>query len=85
MAGEGQLVLRREDAQAVVGLGRGQQERGLGKVDPAGDALHVLGLEALAAEHHRDRVAVEGPAGEDIDLLQGEARGFAHFRIRSRL
>ena len=82
MPGEGQLVLRREDAQAVIGLGRGQQEGGFREVHPTGDALHVLGLELLGAKDDGDRVAVEGLPGEHIDLLEGQG---GHFRIRSRL
>jgi hypothetical protein len=70
MPGEGQLLARGEDAQAIVGLVALQQEGRLGEVGPAGDALHGRGVQALGADHHRHRVAEERPLGEDVHLLE---------------
>ncbi len=69
MAGERQLEHGREDPQPVVGLGRaGRQHEGrLRQVGPGGVALHLLGREAAAVEHHANRVAQVGDLGEDID------------------
>ena len=72
MAGEGQLGARREDPQAVVRArgGRAQYEGRLREVRPGGDALHRGRVEPVAVEDDRDRVAEEGPGGEDVDLLE---------------
>jgi hypothetical protein len=35
-----------------------------------GEPLHLPGLEALAVEHDRDRVAAVGRGGEDVDLSE---------------
>ena len=86
MARERQLLRRREDAHAVVGirlLGR-HDERRLGQVRPVREALHLLAGETLAVEHDRDRVAEERPAGKDVDLLEA-AHALFYFRMRSRL
>ena len=72
MAGEGKLVGRREDPDAVVRVlrGRRQHEGRLGEVDPVGDPLHPLRLEARRIEHDGDRVARVRAAGEHIDLAE---------------
>jgi hypothetical protein len=40
-----------------------------------GEPLHLLGGEALAVEHDRDRVATVGSGGEDVDLGEGAQHG----------
>src|SRR5690606_29278791 len=72
MARKRQLLGRREDPQPVVGDLAFQEERRLGEIRPAGNALHRLGVEALGADHHGDRVAEERPGSEDVDLLEAE-------------
>src|SRR5262249_31217654 len=84
MAGEGQLVARREDAHPIVGCLARLEKRGLREIGPARDALHLVARQVLAVEHDRDRVAEERPAGKDIDL-QEAAHALSYFRMRSRL
>src|SRR5262245_59940375 len=82
MAGEGELSLRREDAQAIVSplIGRRADEGRLGQIRPAGDRLHVGGRHPIAVEHDRDGVDFEPYGGEHVDLLEGERR---HSRLLS--
>ena len=84
MPGEGQFLLRGEDAQAVVGLKprRAQQEGRLAEVRPVGEALHLLRRKSVGADHDAERVALEGDGGEDVDLAVGEDR---HQAVPSRL
>src|SRR5437763_17211626 len=84
MPGEGQLVARRENAQAIVARFARREERGLREIGPARNALHVGALQSFAVEHDRDRVAEERPAGKDVDLLEA-AHALSYFRMRSRL
>jgi hypothetical protein len=76
MAGEGQLLARSEDAHAVVRarLRRRQQERGLGQVGPARDALHRRTVQRVGADHHGQRVALEQARGEHVQLQESEGR-----------
>jgi hypothetical protein len=69
VAGERQFRARCEDPQPVVGRGlRGRQQEGrLGQVQPPGDGLHRVGVEALGVEYDRDRVAAQRLAGEHVD------------------
>src|SRR6266700_6900035 len=70
MPGERQLGRRGEDAYLVVGawgIGR-QHERRLGEIRPAREALHLRRRQALAIEHHRDRVAQERLGAEHVYL-----------------
>ena len=85
MPGERQLLPRREDAKAIVRLRGFQQERGFGKVRPAGDAAHRLRIEAISPDHHRDQVAEERLVGKDVDLRELHEPPELHFKIRSRL
>ena len=73
MAGEWQFALQREDAHAIIGArqGRRQQEGGLRQVQPARDRLHLFGIEALGIGDHRQRIAGEIVAAEDVDELEG--------------
>ena len=70
MAGEGQLPVRGEDAQAVVGPGivGWEDEGGLGQVRPVRNAGHLRLIEAIGVDDDRDGVALEGHGREDIDL-----------------
>lgn len=70
MAGEGQLLVRGEDAQTIVGggiLGREDEGR-LGQVRPVRDASHLRLIEAIGIEDDGDGVASEGHGREDVDL-----------------
>jgi hypothetical protein len=80
MTGKGNLAARREDAKAVIGFrhARGQKERCLGQVDPQGDGLHLLGIETLRVEHHRDRIAEKWLGGEHVHDLVGSHRAVSH-------
>src|SRR3546814_5782680 len=77
MAGERHLVARAEDAQPVVGGGRGggEDEGGFGQARPARDGLHRVVVEALRVEHDRERVAGAGAVGEDVELGGGAGHG----------
>ena len=71
MAGEVQLFLRREDAHAhaLRSLNRlcpALDERGLGKVELARNGLHLFGCQAARVHHHRQRIAGERLARENI-------------------
>ena len=87
MAGEGELLVGGEDADAVVGLGMGgrQQEGGLGEVGPVGELLHLLRAEAVGINNHRERVAPVGLVREHVHLGErttaaGGGRVLAHRR-----
>jgi hypothetical protein len=73
MARKGQLAARAKNPQLVIGLGvfGRQHEGGLGQVRPIREALHLLGGQAGAIEHHCHRIASKRHFGEDIDLLEG--------------
>jgi hypothetical protein len=73
MAGERQLLARGEDPQPVVRLVGLQEEGGLRKVGPPGDALHLRGVERLGVDDDRHRVAEERLGSEDIDLLEAQS------------
>jgi hypothetical protein len=70
VAGEGQLPVRSEDPQAVVGggIGGGEDEGGLGQVRPVRDPGHLFVVEAIGVEDDGDGIAAEGNGGEDVDL-----------------
>jgi hypothetical protein len=75
VARERELLGRREDAHAVVGArgGRREDERRLRQVRPVRETLHLLGGQAVAVEHDRERVTAERGGGEDVDLDEGAA------------
>src|SRR5437763_1208300 len=75
MAGEGQLLLGREDPRPVrrARLGGRQHEHRLGQVELPGQRLQLSTGEGPGLEHHRERVAGERPVGEDIHDLVREA------------
>jgi hypothetical protein len=70
--GERELAGGREDPHPVVGLGlgRGEDERGLGEVRPVGDAKHLVVGETVAVEHDRQRVPEERHGGEHVHLFE---------------
>ncbi len=69
MAGERQLSLRGEDADAVAGaLVRRQEEDGLGQIQPCGDDLHGGIVQAFAVDDDAQRVAGAGAGSEDVQL-----------------
>jgi membrane peptidoglycan carboxypeptidase len=72
MTCEWQFLPRREYAQPVVRrrLGRGQDERRLGEIEPGCDRLHVGRFETCCVEHDRERVAAAPRTREDIDLVE---------------
>src|SRR3546814_6636262 len=69
MAGERHLVARAEDAQPVVGVGRGggEDEGGFGQARPARDRLHGVVVETLRVVHDGKRIAGAGAVGEDVE------------------
>ena len=80
---ERQLRHGREDPQAIVGLGGAgpEDERRLGEVRPAGEALHLLGREAGAVQDDGDGVAAVGLAGEDVDLPERPPHRLSQTRL----
>ena len=72
MTGERQLAAGSEDPDLVVRLLSGwrQHERGLGQVGPVGEALHLTGGQPVGVEDDGDRIAPEGPGGEDINFAE---------------
>ena len=86
VAGEGQFVLRREDAQrgaVPLRLGRRDEHR-FRQVELAGDALHARVVETLRIEHHGERVSGERLLGEDVQRGEAAAHGLLPGRLRSR-
>ena len=75
-----------EDPQPVVGgrVGRGEQERRLRQVGPAGERRHLLVRDPVGVVHHRDRVAEQRLAGEDVDLAERAHAGIAVSRAAGR-
>jgi len=73
---------QRENPHPVIGLGvRRRQEKGrLGKVQPAGDALHLFSRQAFRISDDRERIAGEGIGAEHVDELEGRV-----MRISSRV
>ena len=74
MTGERQLVQGGEDPHPIIGprVARFEYERGFAEVGPAGERRHALIAELIGAEHHRQRIALERNAAEDIYLLEIE-------------
>jgi hypothetical protein len=72
MPGEGQFERRGKDAHPVVRrwIAGGQQERALGKTEPAGERLHCLARKALPAMDHTQRIAPERRRTEHIDEIE---------------
>ena len=68
VAGEGKLGARGEDAHSrrPVFLGR-EEEDGLGDVQLARDALHLLGGDGLRLGEEPELVALERRLGEDVE------------------
>ena len=75
-----QLSAGREDPYPVIGparspFRRGRQHKGgFAQLRPAGKGLHLRVRQAIAVQHHGQRVAQKGRVGEDVDLL--ECAGF---------
>ena len=61
---------RGEDPQPIVRgrVGGRLHEGGLGQVGPAGDPLHLVGVEIVGLEHDSDRIAEKRRVGEHVDL-----------------
>ena len=76
VAGEWQLHRGREDPHPIVGpsgspLGRRlNDERRLGQHHLAGDGLHLRVGHAVRVGENGERVAVQRPIGEDVDLAE---------------
>ena len=63
--------IRATTSLPVLGITVGRQREGrLRQVGPGRDVLHFLVGQCIRPEHHRHRVALEGHAGEHIDLLE---------------
>jgi hypothetical protein len=63
MAGERKLATRREDPQAIVGVGcRGRKDkRRFRKIGPSRDSLHRVSGQVLRVHDHGHRVAQKRP------------------------
>ncbi|MNG20665.1 hypothetical protein D3C84_1049380 [compost metagenome] len=74
MPGEGQFVQGGKDPHAVVGprIARFQHERGFTEVGPGRERGHTFVTEFVRAEHHRQWIALEGDATENIYLFEIE-------------
>ena len=71
--GERQFTSRGEDPQPVVRRRSGgrQNERRLGQIHPARQALHLLVSQVRAIVDDGNRIAEVGDCGEHIDLRKG--------------
>jgi hypothetical protein len=69
MTGEGQFRARREnsDLRGMRGILRRQNECDLRQIELGGDGLHLIGAEAAAVGHDRQRIAAEFSIGEDVN------------------
>jgi len=74
---EGQLSVRGEDTQSVVGAAgsRSQQKRRLRQVGPGRERLHGRVVKALAVDHYRHRVPAAGLLPEDVHLGKSSSAG----------
>ena len=74
MAGEGELALRREDANAIIGAGRprGQQKGRLTQVGPIRECGHLAIRQRIRADNDGERIAAQRPGCEHVDLLKCE-------------
>jgi hypothetical protein len=72
MAREGELPLRREDANAIISTGHPWlQEKGrLAKVRPIGEGSHLSVVQCIRANNDRQRVAEHRSRREHVDLLK---------------
>jgi hypothetical protein len=74
IACEGKLLLRRQDANAVVGraVGRTQQKCRFAQVPPIGKCRHLGIGEPIGANDNGQRMAAQRLRGEHIDLMKIE-------------
>jgi len=74
MARKGQLASRGKDPHPVVGLGTigGQHEDRFGQIDLLGDALHVRGIEGVAAKNHSGGITPERLVAKGINHEIGQ-------------
>ena len=72
MSGERHLGAGRENAHAggMGGIGRREDERGLGEVEFVGNRLHLRFGQATRVRDYRDGIAPELPIGEYVDGLE---------------
>jgi hypothetical protein len=76
MPGEGNLRGREKDAdpRGVGRVARALDEDRLGQVELAREDLHLAGRQVIRAEHDGQRIAREGPVGEDVAGVEGQHR-----------
>lgn len=76
MSGERHLGAGRENAHAggMRGIGRREDERGLGEVEFVGNSLHLRFGQATRVRDYRDGIAPELPIGEYVDGLEFHLR-----------
>src|ERR1700685_3497958 len=74
MTRKGQLPLRREYANAVVGqwMCRLQKERRLAQIGPIGESRHLRLAQSVGAKNHGQRVAAQRLRGEHVDLTKSK-------------
>ena len=86
MACERQLLLRRKNAQVIVGLlGRRREHKGcFRQVGPGRDPLHLFRRQSFRPDNDRHGVSQERLLREDIDLLEGKGLHARHPFYRRR-
>src|SRR5262249_7365942 len=70
MPGERQFAVWREDAHSKIGVTGWVNKRCLGEVHFAGDALHLLVVEAAGFREHGQRIAAERLVREYVKLIE---------------
>jgi len=80
MTGEGQLVDRGEDTDAVVRrrICRPQQERCFTEVGPACERRHLRCAQPISPMHHSHRIAQRQLTGEHVNLAKRQHRSSLH-------
>lgn len=74
MSGEWQLLEGGEYPHPIIGTGilRFQDELGFAEIGPGRERRHAFIAQLVGSKHHRQRIAFEWYATEDIDLLEIE-------------
>jgi hypothetical protein len=58
------------DPRRMNWVSRLEHEHSLGEIEFSGDGLHAFAVEALAIQHHGERVARKPPLGEDVERIE---------------
>lgn len=81
MSSEGELPVRSEDADAVIGFRncRSQKKRRLAEVRPVGEARHLFLSKIISIDNDRERVAFRGSSCKDIYLIKRITGGLMRY------